>query len=368
MNENEKKMLEELKSGVTKEVLEALKNSAPLRKEVFGGSDAKSEVKEMKEKAAEYLRAKFIGDSAKAKALGLTATSGAELVPEYFSSEVIRLAPQYGVVRRYARNIPMIGQTQKVPTAGSVTAYRVGHGAAATSSAPTTGKVTLTAEKVVAMIPVENELLKDANVDTIDLLTRLAAEAIAKKEDIWGLKGEGVGEGIFQNTSVPVVTMGSGMNTYAEATFDDLLDVMNAMDENALANAKWLMSFSVFNALRKIKAATTGEYIMQPPSGGQPATIWNIPVIFTPNLPKTSDQSQASQKFVALANMDFMLFGDRKEYSIEIAREATVTDTNGSTAINLFEQDMSAVKVMERVDIELAEADKAFAVLKTAAS
>jgi HK97 family phage major capsid protein len=368
MNEDTKKVLEELKSGITQEVITELKNNVPLRKDILGGDNAKSELKEAKERTAEYLRAKYIGDSAKAKALGLTSTGGVELVPEYFSSEVIRLAPQYGVVRRYARNVPMQGLTQKIPTASSVTAYRVGHGAAATSSAPTTGRVTLTAEKVVALIPVENELLKDANVDTIDLLTRLAAEAIAKKEDIWGLKGEGAGEGIFQNTNVPVVTMASTMNTYAEATFDDLLDVMNALNEDALANAKWLMSFSVFNALRKIKAGTTGEYIMQPPSGGQPATIWNIPVIFSSNMPKTSDVTQASQKFVALANMDFMLFGDRKEYSIEISREATVTDTDGSTPINLFEQDMSAVKVMERVDIELAEADKAFAVLKTAAS
>jgi len=34
----------------------------------------------------------------------------------------------------------------------------------------------------------------------------------------------------------------------------------------------------------------------------------------------------------------------------------------------LFQRNMSAVRVIERIDIELAEADKAFASLKTAAS
>lgn len=368
MNEDAKKLLDELKTGVKKELVEELKNNAPLRKEIFGGTKS-TEAREAKEATAEYIKAKFLGDSAKAKALsGAVAGEGGEFVPEYFSSEVIRLAPQYGVVRKYAKRVPMIGATQKAPTAGSVTAYRVGHGAKATSSKPTTGNVTLTVEKVVAMIPVENELLKDANLGVVDLLTRLAAEGLTKKEDTWGLLGEGAGEGIFQDTDVPYFTMGSGMDTYAEATFDDLLEVMNKMDESALANAKWVMSFSVFNALRKIKAATSGEYIMQPPSGGQPAMIWNIPVIFSSLMPKTSDVSQAGTKFLALANFDYMLLGDREQMSIEISRDATVTDTDGTTPINLFEQDMSAVKIIERIDIELAEATKAFAVCKTAAS
>ena len=69
-----------------------------------------------------------------------------------------------------------------------------------------------------------------------------------------------------------------------------------------------------------------------------------------------------------MANLDYMLFADKKEYELKISQEATITDTDGSTLINLFEQDMSAVRVIERVDIALAEAAKAFAVLKTAAS
>lgn len=99
-----------------------------------------------------------------------------------------------------------------------------------------------------------------------------------------------------------------------------------------------------------------------------PATLWNFPVEFSSIMPKTTDGSQAGTKFLTLANFDYMMFGDRKQVTVEISKDATVTDTDGSTAINLFEQDMSAVRVIERVDIQLAEADKAFAVLKTAAS
>lgn len=378
MNEDAKKelksLLDEVKSGVTEEVYKKLLEELPKRKDIFGTvneNHSNSEFsKEDKEKAAEYVRAKFASDGARAKALSAgTATEGAELVPEYFASEIVRVAPTYGVVRRDARIWPMQGKhTVNVPTASAVTAYRVAEKNKITSSMPTSGQVILTLQKLAALIPMSNDLLKDANVDTVDLLARLSAEALSKLEDQWGILGLAAGEGIFQSTTAQTLNLASGQDTYAEVTFDDLLDAMNLLDEGALAGAKWYMSFSVFNALRKIKASTSGEYIMQPPSGGQPATIWNIPVVFSPIMPKTSDASQASKKFIALANFDYMLMGDAKEYELKISQDATVTDTDGSTAINLFEQDMSAVRVIERVDIKLAEADKAFVAVKTAAS
>lgn len=63
-----------------------------------------------------------------------------------------------------------------------------------------------------------------------------------------------------------------------------------------------------------------------------------------------------------------MLFADKREYSLDISQEATITDTDGTTPINLFQQDMSAVRVLERIDIALAEPSKAFVVVKTAAA
>lgn len=368
MNEEVQKVLEELKGGITKDVFEKLMAELPNRKDIFGGQGKEAKALESREKSAEYLKALYEGDSARLKAMSVgTNTDGGYLAPDYFASEVIRVAGNYGLVRRFARPWQMSGKTEKVPTAGSVTTYRVNEKAKATASQPTIGQVTLTAKKLVAMIPVSNELLEDANINLVDLLTILAGESLSKKEDDWGLNGLASGEGILQNASVPILTLGSGDVTYGAADFNDLLDAMNLVDENAIGNARWVSSFSVFNAFRKIQD-TTHEPILQNPGGGQPATLWNFPVTFSPVMPKTTDGSQAGKKFMTLANFDYMMFGDRKQVSVEISREATITDTDGSTAINLFEQDMSAVRVIERVDIQLAMPDLAFAVLKTAAS
>ncbi|MDQ3098879.1 MAG: phage major capsid protein [bacterium] len=374
MDEEVKKQMEsvlaELKQGITKEVVDYINTNIPLRKAIFGGEnhDADAQSKDEQKKAAEFLTAKYFNDAAQVKALsGGTSSEGKELVPEFFSNEIIRLAPNYGVIRAKARKYPVNARIQHLPTVGSVTVNRVGEKVAIPSSQPGTGKLDITIKKVAGIVPVSNELLKDANVTVVQLLTLLFAEAFAKYEDEWGFSGKAANEGIFQNTSVPVLTMSTGDTTYNKVTGDYLLDLMDKVDESALTDAGFYMSFSVFNALRKLKA-TTGEYIVQPPTGGQPATIWNHPVNFARVLPRTSAGSQAGTKFLTFANLNYMLFADAHEYELEISRDATVKDVDGTTDIRLFEQDMSAVRVIERVDIQLAEADKAFAVLKTAAS
>ncbi len=160
--------------------------------------------------------------------------------------------------------------------------------------------------------------------------------------------------------------MGSDLDTYVEVTEDHLLDLLGQLDEAALSGAKWFMSFSVFNAFRRLED-TTGRKLIQPPTDSQPATLWNLPIQFVRGLPKTTDGSQPGTKFLAVGDLNYMLFADKKKYELKISQEASITDTDGTTNINLFEQDMSAVRVIERIDIALAEAAKAFAVLKTAA-
>lgn len=359
MNEQEKLMQE-----VVEKTAEKVLSSLPNRKDVFAG-DQKDNAIEAKGKTAEFIKAVYANDLAKVKALSEgTATEGAELVPEYFASEIVRLAPNYGVVRKYARNFVMPAPTVKIPTASTVTAYRVAEKSAITSSMPATSQVTLTAKKLAVLVPMSNELLKDANVNTVDLLTSLSAEAFAKAEDTWGFNGVNSGEGIFLNSSVPAHTMATDMDAYTDVTADDLLSALSLLDESALSNAKWYMSFSVFNVIRGLKD-DYGRYIVQEPAGGQPATLWNLPIVFVRTMPKTSDSSQANKPFIAVGDLNYMIFGDMRQYEISISKDASIVDTDGSTTINLFQQDMSAVRVIERVDIQLAEADKAFAVIKT---
>ncbi len=76
----------------------------------------------------------------------------------------------------------------------------------------------------------------------------------------------------------------------------------------------------------------------------------------------------AGNQFLAEGDLSYMLFADKKELERKFSQKATITDTDATTLINLFHQDMSAVRVIDRVEIALAEAAKPFAALKTAAA
>ena len=296
-----------------------------------------------------------------------TTSSGLELIPEYFGNEVIRVAQQVGVARNNSRVITLPGKTFNLPGFGNVTAYRTDEKSAYTASGLSTSQTQFVAKKLTAMVIMTKEAIEDANVDILKWVAELAGEGIARKEDEWAFLGLASGEGIFQKTGVPEYTLGSGDVTYAAVDFDDLLGALALVDDAVVDNLKWLGSFSVFNDLRGTKDSN-GQYIYQNPGAGMPNTIWGLPYLKSTVMPKTSDGSQAGSSFMAAYDPRYLMIGDRKRIEVEFSKEATVTSSDGSTSINLFEQDYVAVKVSERLDIQLAEPTKAFVKITTSAT
>lgn len=372
MDEEAKKALDELKTSVTasvtEDVMKKVEEMQIDRKSIVANKD--DELAEQKDIAAKQLQ-KLANGKVKALTSG-TATEGEELVPTYVASEIVRVAGINGLIRRYGRIWPMQGTNESVPTADSVTAYRVSEGAKITSSQPTTGAVTLASKTVGVIVPVSRKLLQNATTNVVDMIIMLAGEAMAKLEDQWGLLGLTNGEGIFQTAGVPGVTLGSGLTDYSDVEPEDLLDMIDAVDDNISdEKLRWVLSRSVFNALRKKRAVVGSDdqqFLFQGFGSQMPATMWNIPYSLSPVMPKTSEVSQAGKKFMALADFSNLLVGDDQNYTMELSNQATITDTDGNTLINLFEQNMVAIKVTGEVDIKLANPTQAFSYGKTAAS
>lgn len=385
MNEEQKKAYEELQTQIAKDITPAITEA--VTKEVFAKLPDKSKLQdgaqtkdlESKEKVAEYIKAKFLGDTSTCLKLGVqksmdtgTPGSGQEFVPTELSSEIIRLIPQYGIARKYARQWPVVDQIQKIPTASGVTVNRVGEKASIGGSHLNTGNITLTMKKLACKIPLSNELLRYTNVKLVDLIIQMAAEKFAEKEDEWMLRGLAAGEGIFGNTNVPNVVLPTGNTTYDKVQFENFLDAMSLMNDFAVGNAKIVMSFSVLNALRKLRTTVGTDpqaFIYQAPGAGMPSTIFNLPVITTPVMPKTTDSgSQANKKFASLVNFDYVVMGVDSNYELLISKEASYLDVDGTTTVSAFDQDMTVLRLIERVDIQIAEPDKAFATLATSAT
>lgn len=367
--------LQTVADAVTPLVAEKIANDMPLRKKIFGsGNEHTSEVAEKKANAAEYMKALMAKDATRTKALSAgTSTSGSELVPTYVSDQIITVAQKYGLVRKYGRSWPMQGINENIPTMTTLSAYRLaGDTAAITASQPTTGAVQLRAKTVGVIVPVSKVLLMNATANVVDAITMLAGKAIAKLEDQWGLLGLDGGEGVFQTAGVPVVTMGSSLTTYDKATAENLLDMLDVIDENFLGpTMRWAMSLSLLNVFRRLRSVVGTDkqgFLFQGFGDAIPSTMWDIPYDTTFVMPKVSDNSQAGTKFLALVDYENLIHGDAMQYTMEVSDQATVTDTDGHTLINLFQQNMVALKVWGLIDIQLSNPTKAHAVLETAAS
>lgn len=377
MDEKTQELLNEVKNGVVEElkkevgviVADQMKGVEASIRDIKQSED--TDESKQAEQALKYFQAKYKKDILGEVTKDLdtaTSESGEELVPEYFGSEVIRIASKYGVARNNARVISLPGKIFHLPTMGSVTAYRTDEGGAILASSPTTGQLTFTAKKLAGMVVVTTELIEDANIDVLNYLAQLCGEAIAQKEDEWAFLGLTGTEGIFRNASVQVYTLGSGDITYASVTFDDIASALALLDDAVVDNAVIAGSWSIFNALR-VQKDEYGQYIYQNPGAGMPNTIWGLPYVKSTVFPKTTDSgSQADEPFMAIYDPRYLMIGDRRTMTLDFSKEATVTGSDGETTINLFEQDMVAIRVTERLDIQLAEADKAFVRIETSAS
>jgi HK97 family phage major capsid protein len=322
----------------------------------------------------EFMKALMTGDASKIKALTTAdddTPKAGYLIPTELQNEILRVAAgQYGVARAEMRYLPFsgAGNTRQIPTLGtSVSVSWTDEKAKKPGTQPTFGLVNQTLKKLTAIVPMTEEILEDSAINLTQLIAELFAEAIAKAEDEAFFAGTGSPwTGVLNNGSVNVVNMGTGEG-FSALTADDLLDMIDKTPSGALNGSKFYMNRTILSVVRKLKAATTGEYIYQNPGGGLPATIWNYPVVTCDAFPGIS-ATAAAKAFVLFGNLkQAAVFGDKQQMRMKILDQATITDTDGTTPINLAEQDAIGIRVVERVGYVLA-LPSAVTVLKSGAA
>ena len=338
---------------------------------------------EAKAKAAAFIKAIYSKDSStlatfKAMTEG-TGSAGGFVVPQEWAAEVFRVVEDFGIVPKLATKFPMVGQTLNVPRlSASVSVYWPGEGSVGTSAQPTFEQVVLTANTLVGLTPMTNELLADANVSVINLLTTLFAEAIAGELDNQGLAGTGSPfTGIMSDTGVTVVQPGNGggFSTFTGcSTPDNLRLLISNVKPWSLQGAVFVMHRSVWAIIQSAKASSSGNYFLstfnpvlngntqadgtQSFPLGVAGTLWGYPVLLSDKMPTST---AVSTKYVIFGNLSHLFMGMREELAVAISQEATID------SVNLFAANMSAVRVTTRVALAVG-LPKAFAVLKTAAS
>jgi len=364
---------EKMIPGITKEFLDSEKMKGLFEdheKLIAQGADVKAmaEKKVPLAQAARFQRALYAKDTVElakiqaeelpkwiAKIGGKTITymnettpaQGGYLVPTEYYEEIMKIDCEYGIARRDCRIIPMNRLSIDIPTLLTrPTAYWIGEGEQKVESKPTFSKVTLTAVKLICLIVMSDELLADATPPIMQFIIELVRNVIAMNEDDALFNGNG-GAGIAGTLSCGTqVTMDKNRQAFSQIHTDDILKLVNAVVCGARKGGKFYFNYNTLTWLRTLKT-TTGAYILnESPVAGQPPTLWNFPYETSDVMPADAD---------SLPNTPFIVFGDFKKTVALGDRQTLVTSLSNEATIdgtNLFEYDMTAIRFVERLDIE----------------
>ena len=261
-----------------------------------------------------------------------TSSGTASVVPEEMIMPIIDLREQYGVARSNARIIPMGSDTATVPRRVSgVTAYFPGRTEATTASDAAFDDVNLVAREVSALTRLSKAYAQDAVIDLGDHLANEMAYAFAVKEDDCLFNGDGTSTygGIYGirpkiidgNHTAGAVDAASGIDTFAEVTIADLVNVSGALPMFPGINAAWYISKRgnalVFDDLK----ATGGGNTTLNLSAGAPPTWLGDEIVISQSMPSsTGDLSNVAM--IVYGDLDMgVTFGDRMGFEVDVLTE-----------------------------------------------
>lgn len=181
-------------------------------------------------------------------------------MPIEFAKEVFRVAGENGLARKYARIIPMSTDTKNISSlVNNVTVAWTDEAGTYSESKPTWAQVQLIAYKATALISATNELIDDNMTDQEirSLMSELIAEKMAEFEDTNVLASSTKFTALLADTTVNITTMANTKDSFADITYDNLIDVMRSVDmKYKKGTPRRYMHQDVIKYIEKLKDTT----------------------------------------------------------------------------------------------------------------
>ena len=275
-----------------------------------------------------------------------TGAQGGYLVPDQFSSEILRLNLENSVVRSQgARIIPMTSAKMLIPAMnmasnaagsiyGGVTAYWGNENGSLTESTPAFKRVSLEPKKLHGYCEDPNELEMDAIVSMSNLLTSMFAEVLTFEEDYAFLTEDGVGKPQGILTCPAYITVSRATATQINTT--DVIGMIARFKGN-MARARFNVNQSALPYIYQLQDPN-GNYIWHPGNvgtiaGNAPGSLYGVPINITEKLPALGTTGD-----LLLSDMGFYLIGDREGLSVAQSEHFK------------FQNDQMAYRLTKRVD------------------
>lgn len=316
------------------------------------------------EKAAAYAKKNY-DDAEVVKALSAgTDTAGGYLVPVEYSSEIIELLRPQSVVRRMgAMILPM--------TTGKMTIPKVQGGAYANyimenTNIPAMGmtfdSVELTWKKLVAMVPISNDLLRYSSPAADTIVRDDLIAAIAEAEDTAFIRGVG---GNTPRGLLYWAPQSNKIHANASVTLDTVTDALSkavlALKEANVRFVRpgWIMSPRTEMYLLTVRDGY-GNYAFR--SEMLTGKLFGFPYAVTTVIPEntTIEDTQNPGQFFTVQNTEMYLvdfadavIGESMQLAIDVSTEASYdifTWDQGRVPISAFTHDQTLIRVITEHD------------------
>lgn len=293
-------------------------------------------------------------------------SAGGFVVPPDFATSVIALLYPLTVIRKAgARVIPMPNGTMTLPKlTGGARAQWVGETRAPGESGPQFGQVVATAKKLMALVPVSNDMMRYANPGFDAKVRDDLVMQLALAEDEAGIRSMGTQftpRGL-RSFVLPTHKIISTADFTIVTVSQELGGLQTKIEESNIPGLKpcFIMRPRTKNYLMNLMNSQ-GVYVFRDEMSAGKLLGW--PFFTTTQVPDNltvGGNSDCSEVYAADMN-EFVIYESR-QIELAISTEGSFTDANGQQQ-NSFSQDMSLIRALTAVDFQM-DHDEGVAVLE----
>lgn len=273
------------------------------------------------------------------------------LVPAELRTEIIKDVTEGSVMLQLANVKEMNQPTMQFPVElDKPGAYVVGEGQKITVDKASWKTIEMTAKKIGVIVPATREALEDGIINIPQEVKASIANAFARKIDECTMFDStefyGSGKSIFE------LAEETALNSTGNI-FEDASNLMGLVEAEDLEPNGFVAPRTLKAAIRNDKNAAL-NYVVEDKVNGEPARMHGEAIVYSKHFDKAKAQ-------LLTGDFDKVYVGILDEIEYKVSDQGTVGD------INLFEQDMVAIRATMRVAF-LVIKPEAFAVLKPASS
>lgn len=305
---------------------------------------------------------KDFGDAMiKAMGQGTGSAGGFALAPNYSSELIEELNNNTAFRKMNPGSVPMINgsYTQSFISTGPTAAY-VGESQNATAGSATLGQLQMFEKKLVCLVPVSNDLLRNAGPQFEGEISRLIQRKVGQKEDSTffrslGVQGEPKGLLYWADSSNKFNA--NGTVSLANTVSDLGKTVLKLENQNvAIDSGHWAFSARTYWYLMTVTDGN-GNFVFadQLKSG----MLMGYPFQYTNTIPNNISTNKSEVYF---ANMADVKLGESLKMEVSVHIDGAYYD--GSAVVSGISKDESVIRVKEAHDLGCAYGGKEVAVLE----